>query len=333
MKLKKIIVAVAFVFAGFAVYAQSAPTVPDITLNNGINMPQFGLGTFRIPNNEQTKDAVLTALRLGYRHFDTAHAYMNEQGVGEAVNEFMKESGVKREEIWVTSKLWPSEYTNPRAIDNMLKRLNLDYIDLVYPHQPVGDVKTCWKYLEQAVTEGKVRCLGLSNFEVKGAEEIYRWCVDSTNIKPVILQMECHPYAQRVKEKEQIRKDGLAVECWYPLGGAASNGALFKDPVIMAIAENYKVTPAQVIIRWHIQEGHSVIPGATDHGYINENIEAMNLRLSQKEMEQMRALNREKRFYEFDIEATRQFVNFKLPDEEGESNDAWQKRMDDELRK
>lgn len=202
MKLKKIIIAAASVFVGLVAYAQTAPTVPNITLNNGINMPQFGLGTFRIPNNEQTKDAVLTALRLGYRHFDTAHAYMNEQGVGEAVNEFMKESGVKREEIWVTSKLWPSEYTNPQAIDNMLKRLNLDYIDLVYPHQPVGDVKTCWKYLEQAVTEGKVRCLGLSNFEVKGAEEIYRWCVDSTNIKPVILQMECHPYAQRVKEDE-----------------------------------------------------------------------------------------------------------------------------------
>lgn len=331
-KLKNIIIAFAFAFIASAC-AQGTSTAPYITLSNGIKMPQFGLGTFRIPSNEQTKDAVLTALRLGYRHFDTAHAYMNEQGVGEAINEFMKESGVKREEIWVTSKVWPSEYTDPQAIDKMLKRLNLDYIDLVYPHQPVGDVKTCWTNLEKAVAEGKVRSLGLSNFEIKGAEEIYRWAIDSTTVKPVILQMECHPYAQRLKEKEQIRKDGLAVECWYPLGGAASEGALFKDPVIIAIANTHKVTPALVIIAWHIQEGHSVIPGATDHGYIKENIEAISLKLSKNEMEQMRALNKEKRFYDFDIEVTRQFVNSRLPDQEGESNDDWQRRMDDELRK
>lgn len=312
---------------------KSAADVPFIQLNNGIKMPQFGLGTFRITNNEACKEAVLTALRAGYRHFDTAHAYMDEKGVGDAINEYIKETGIKREEIWVTSKLWPSEYANPKAIDNMLMRLNLDYVDLVYPHQPVGDVKTCWKYLEQAVHQGKVRCLGLSNFEVRGAEEIYRWCVDSTNIKPVIIQMECHPYAQRIKEIELAKRNGLAVECWYPLGGAASNGALFKDPTIIKIARAHKVTPAQVIIRWHIQEGHSVIPGATDPGYIKENIASMKFVLSPAEMELMRSLNKEKRFYKFDIESTRQFVNFKLPDEQGESNDAWQKRMDDELRK
>lgn len=306
--------------------------VPYLTLSNGVEMPQFGLGTFMIPTNEVCKDAVLTALRDGYRHIDTAHAYMDEQGVGEAVNEFIKESGVKREEIWITSKLWPTEYANPNAIDNMLKRLNLDYIDLVYPHQPAGDVKAAWRNMEKAVKEGKVRCLGLSNFEVAGAEDLYRWCVDSTEIKPVILQMECHPYAQRLKESEQIKKDGMVVECWYPLGGAASNGALFKDPVIIDIAKEHNVTPAQVIIRWHIQEGHSVIPGATDHGYIKENIESMNFRLTDDDMARMRSLNKEKRFYEFNIEATRQFANFPLPDEQGESNDSWQQRMNDELR-
>lgn len=305
--------------------------VPYLTLSNGIKMPQFGLGTFQVPSNAICKDAVLTALRLGYRHIDTAHAYMDEKGVGDAVNEFMKESGVKRSEIWITSKLWPSEYANPKAIDNMLKRMNLDYIDLVYPHQPVGDVKAAWKNLEAAVRAGKVRCLGLSNFEVKGAEDIYRWCVDSTEIKPVIMQMECHPYAQRVKEIKLARKRGLAVECWYPLGGAASKGALFMDPVIKAIAQAHKVTPAQVIIRWHIQEGHSVIPGATDHGYIKENIEAMNFKLTSAEMKKMGALNKEKRFYDFNIEATRQFAKMSLPDEE--NNDAWQKKMTDELNK
>lgn len=333
--MKKIMIMLAFVGMLTTASAQkvSSTSVPSITLSNGVKMPQFGLGTFRIPDNATCKDAVLTALRLGYRHIDTAHAYMDEPGVGEAVNQFIKESGVPREEIWITSKLWPSEYANPKAIDNMLKRLHLDYVDLVYPHQPVGDVKAAWRNLEAAVKAGKVRCLGLSNFEVKGAEDIYRWCVDSTEIKPVVLQMECHPYAQRLKEKEQIRKDGMVVECWYPLGGAASNGALFKDPVIMAIAKAHKVTPAQVIIRWHIQEGHSVIPGAIDHGYIKENIEAMNFSLTKKEMSQMRALNKEQRFYDFNIETTRQFAKMQLPDESEESNDAWQKKMNDELEK
>lgn len=312
--MKKIVLVVMLMGCMITASAQKKSNVPNITLGNGIEMPQFGLGTFQVPSNEVCKDAVLTALRLGYRHIDTAHAYMDEKGVGDAVNEFINESGVKRSEIWITSKIWPSEYANPQAIDNMLKRMNLDYIDLVYPHQPVGDVKAAWKNLEAAVKAGKVRCLGLSNFEVDGAEDIYRWCVDSTEIKPVIMQMECHPYAQRIKQREMAKKDGMAVESWFPLGGAMSNGALFKDPVIVAIANAHNVSPAQVIIRWHIQEGLSVIPGATDHGYIKENIEAMNFKLTSAEMKKMRSLNKEKRFFEYNIEATKQYVKFGLPD-------------------
>lgn len=167
--------------------------MPYVQLNNGVWMPQFGIGTFNVPDNATCKDAVLTALRMGYRHIDTAHAYMDEQGVGEAVKEFIKESGVKREEIWVTSKLWPTEYGDSSAIDKMLKRLQLDYIDLVYLHQPVEDIKAGWTNLEKAAKQGKVRALGLSNFEVRGAEDIYRWCVDSTENKPAVLQMEWHP--------------------------------------------------------------------------------------------------------------------------------------------
>lgn len=326
--------AITLVSSGFA-HANNDTTVdniPYVRLNNGVMMPRFGIGTFNVPSNEICKDAVLTALRMGYRHIDTAHAYMDEQGVGEAVNQFMAESGVPRSEIWVTSKIWPTEYADPQAIDKMLARLGLDYIDLVYPHQPVGDVKAAWHNLEVAVKAGKVRVLGLSNFEVKGAEELYSWCVDSTEIKPSVIQYECHPYAQRIKERELAEKFGLVVECWYPLGGAASRGALFNDPTIKAIAEAHNCTPAQVIIRWHIQEGFSVIPGATDHGYIQENINAVKqIVLSDEEMQQMRALNREKRFYEFDIEQTRQFCNFPLPD--AADNDAWQKKMNDELEK
>lgn len=305
--------------------------VPYLKLNNGVWMPRFGIGTFNVPDNAICKDAVLTALRMGYRHIDTAHAYMDEQGVGEAVNEFIKESGVKREEIWITSKLWPTEYADPTAIDKMLNRMNIDYIDLVYLHQPVGDVKAGWRNLEAAVKACKVRTLGLSNFEVKGAEELYRWCIDSTEIKPAIIQMECHPYAQCIEAKNMAQKNGMAVECWYPLGGAASNGALFKDEIIKQIALNHNCTPAQVIIRWHIQEGHSVIPGATDHNYIKENIDALKIELSEAEMSQMRSLNKEQRFYPFDIEITRKFCSSPLPD--SADNDAWQKKMNDELNK
>ena len=306
--------------------------IPYVQLNNGAWMPRFGLGTFNVPNNAICKDAVLTALRMGYRHIDTAHAYMDEQGVGDAVNEFIKESGVKREEIWITSKLWPTEYTDPTAIGKMLQRLHLDYLDLVYLHQPVGDVKKGWANLENAVKQGKVLTLGISNFEVKGAEDIYHWCVDSTKIKPAIIQMECHPYAQRIEEKTLARKRGLVVECWYPLGGAASRGALFQDPVIKQIAQAHGCTPAQAIIAWHIQEGHSVIPGATDHGYIQENINAARqIRLSAQEMELMHSINKEKRFYPFDIEVTRRFCSSPLPD--AADNDEWQKKMNDELNK
>lgn len=165
---------------------------------------------------------VAEALSVVYRMIDTAHAYMDERGVGEAVNEFVAEGGCRREDIWVTSKKWPSEYGDPTAIDRMLRRLGLDYVDLVYPHQPLGDVKTAWHNLEMAVRQGKVRALGLSNFEVTGAEDLLQWCVDSTEIKPVVMQMECHPYAQRVKDRALAKKYGMAVTCWFPLGGAMS---------------------------------------------------------------------------------------------------------------
>ena len=305
--------------------------VAYVELNNGAWMPRFGLGTFNVPDNATCKNAVLTALRLGYRHIDTAHAYMDEQGVGDAIAQFIKESGVKREEIWVTSKLWPTEYGDPTAVDRMLTRLHLDYLNLVYLHQPVGDVKAGWHNLEAAARAGKVRTLGISNFEVKGAESLYRWCVDSTSIRPAVIQMECHPYAQRVAERAQAVKDGMVVESWFPLGGAVSNGALFRDPVIQQIAQSHHSTPAQVIIAWHLQEGLSAIPGATDHGYITENLNANNIKLSKEEMTLLRGLNKEQRFYPYDIEVTRSFCSRPLPD--SADNAQWQQQMNDELNK
>ncbi|MBP9481745.1 MULTISPECIES: aldo/keto reductase [Bacteroidales] len=282
--------------------------VPMIKLNNGLEMPQFGLGTFTA-SNEACKEACLVALKAGYRHIDTAHAYGNESGVGSAV----KESGVPREEIWITSKIWPSEYgegITMEAIDKMLARLQTTYIDLLYVHQPVGDFVGAWKDMEKAVASGKVRALGISNFD--DSDEAFHAIVDNMKIKPVALQIECHPYAQRIDIREKVKPYNIAVECWFPLGGAMSEGALFKDPVIKIIAAAHRKTPAQIILRWHIQEGFSVIPGATNPNYIKENIEIFDFALNDDEMAAMRSLNKEKRFFNMTLEQKQGFVNMKF---------------------
>ena len=268
--LKNLLLSALMLWGGVcATYAQEKTTtagVPVVKLNNGVEMPRFGIGTFLQPSDEVCEQSCLTALKAGYRHIDTAHAYQDEAGVGRAV----KESGIPREEIWITSKLWPTEYGEGKtlkAIDEMLDRMQLDYIDLLYVHQPVGDFVGAWKDMEKAVKMGKVRALGISNFDAN--DEVWNTIMKAATIKPQVLQMECHPYAQRVEMRKKAASEGIQVECWFPLGGAMSNGALFKDPVIKKIAEAHGKTPAQVILRWHIQEGFSVIPGASNPDYIN----------------------------------------------------------------
>ena len=273
---------------------KTAANVPMVQLNNGILMPQFGLGTFLQPSDAVCEQSCLTALKAGYRHIDTAHAYNDEAGVGRAV----KESGIPREEIWITSKLWPTEYGEGKtlkAIDEMLERMQLDYIDLLYVHQPVGDFVGAWKDMEKAVAMGKVRALGISNFDA--SDEVFEKIMSESTVKPAALQIECHPYAQRLAVREKAKAHNIQVECWFPLGGAMSNGALLKDPTIMEIAKAHGKTAAQVILRWHIQEGFSVIPGASNPDYIKENIDIFDFTLTDDEMAEMRGLNKERRFF------------------------------------
>lgn len=278
---------------------RTAANVPMVQLNNGILMPQFGLGTFFQPSDSVCEQSCLTALKAGYRHIDTAHAHNDEAGVGRAV----KESGIPREEIWITSKLWPTEYGEGKtlkAIDEMLGRLQLDYIDLLYVHQPVGDFVGAWKDMEKAVAMGKVRVLGISNFDA--SDEVFDKIMRESVVKPAALQMECHPYAQRLAMREKAKRYGIYVTSWFPLGGAMSKGALLKDPVIVAIAEAHGKTPAQVILRWHIQEGLSVIPGSSNPSHIEENIQIFDFELTDEEMERIRALNKEERFFNMSLE-------------------------------
>lgn len=278
---------------------KTVANVPMVQLNNGILMPQFGLGTFLQPSDAVCEQSCLTALKAGYRHIDTAHAYNDEAGVGRAV----KESGIPRKEIWITSKLWPTEYGEGKtlkAIDEMLERMQLDYIDLLYVHQPVGDFVGAWKDMEKAVAMGKVRALGISNFDA--SDEVFEKIMSESTVKPAVLQIECHPYAQRLAMREKVKPYGIHITCWFPLGGAMSNGALLKDPTIIAIAKAHDKTPAQIILRWHMQEGFSAIPGASNPDYIKENIEIFDFELTDEEMAQMRGLNKEKRFFNMPLE-------------------------------
>lgn len=277
---------------------KTVANVPLVQLNNGILMPQLGLGTFLQPSDSVCEQSCLTALKAGYRHIDTAHAYNNEAGVGRAV----KGSGIPRKDIWITSKLWSTEYGEGKtlkAIDEMLKRMQLDYIDLLYVHQPIGDFVGAWRDMEKAVAMGKVRALGISNFDA--SDEVFNKIMNESKVKPAVLQIECHPYAQRLAIREKVKPYGIHITCWFPLGGAMSKGALLKDPTIMNIAKTHGKTPAQVILRWHIQEGFSVIPGASNPDYIRENIKIFDFELTDEEMKQMRSLNKEKRFFNMSL--------------------------------
>lgn len=278
-----------------------------IHLNNGLDIPQFGIGTFR-SDVQQAHDAVVTALRAGYRHIDTAHAYQNERGVGAGV----KDSGIPRGEIWITSKLWPTDYNSgnvEESINKMLQRLGTDYIDLVYLHQPVGDYMAGYRGLEAAVKAGKVRAIGLSNFDLN--EKLFDDVLAKAEIKPAIVQIELHPYAQRKSFRKKCAENNIAVEGWYPLGGThGGNNVLFADPVINEIAGRYGKTPAEIILRWHVQEGFSTIPGSRNENHIRQNITVLDFELSEDDMNRIRALDGEKRFYTGTFESSQRFLDW-----------------------
>lgn len=266
-----------------------------ITLNNGEKIPQFGLGVYMVQGDDATEKACSEALAMGYRHIDTAHAYQNERGVGAAV----KKSGIDRSEIWITSKLWPSEYgegKTMKGIDKMLARLDTDYIDLLLLHQQFGDYLGAWKDMEKAVDMGKVKSIGISNFESYRLEEI----CEAATIKPAALQVECHPYYQQDALKDRIAKYGTVIESWYPLGHA--DEGLMNEPVFAELAQKYNKTNAQVILRWHIQAGNVVFPKTTNPAHMADNFDIFDFELTEEEMAKIKALDCGKRFFNMSLE-------------------------------
>ena len=279
-----------------------------IKLNDGTKIPQFGLGVYQVPEGKETINAVKTAFEMGVRHIDTAHAYQNERSVGKAV----KESGIPREEIWITTKLWPSEYGEGKtsnAIDKMLKRLDTGYIDLLLLHQQFGDYIGAYNDMQKAVKDGRVKSIGLSNFESERLEEV----LAMAEIPPSVLQVECHPYYQQNELKKRIKKYGTVIESWYPIGHGDKN--LINEPLFTKLGQKYGKTNVQIILRWHIQEGTIVFPRSTNPAHIKENFEIFDFELTEEEMNEIRKLDSGKRFFNMTLEQQEQMLGSWKPED------------------
>ena len=257
-----------------------------VTLNNGVKMPVAGIGTFLLSPDE-AEASVLSALQGGYQLIDTANAYVNEKAVGRG----MKKSGVARENIFLETKLWPSFYEQADAVEKTLERLDTDYIDLLLIHQPAGNYIAGYRLMEKAYKEGKVKAIGLSNFTTSQIQEI----LDVCEVKPAVLQTEVHPYFQEAELKAFLDKEGIVIQAWYPLGHG--DKALIQEPVFTKLAEKYGKSNAQIILRWHIQAGNVVIPGSKNPDHIRANFEVFDFELTGTEMDEIAALDKNKRYY------------------------------------
>ena len=277
-----------------------------VTLNNGVKMPMAGIGTFLLSPDE-AEASVLSALACGYRLIDTANAYVNEKAVGRA----MKRSDVAREEIFLETKLWPSFYEDDDAVDKTLERLGTDYIDLLLIHQPAGNYVAGYQQMEKAYKEGKVKAIGLSNFNMDQIREILSIC----DIKPAILQTEVHPYSQEKALKDFLAKEGIVIQAWYPLGHG--DKALLDEAVFTELGKKYGKSNAQIILRWQIQAGNIVIPGSKNPDHIKDNFDLFDFALTGDEMAQIAALDQQKRYYTSTPEMLKAYVEM-VPDVDGQ---------------
>ena len=271
-----------------------------LTLNNGLKMPVVGLGTNRVTGTD-CENAVVAAAECGYRHIDTASSYLNEKAVGRGI----ARCGVKREDLFITVKMWPSDYLRAEeALEGSFRRLGIDYCDILLVHHPVGDYYTCWESFEKLVKAGKARAIGLSNFS---GEQIAEF-IERFEIKPSLVTVEAHPYAPQSELREFLQSQGIVMEAWFPLGHA--DAKLLEEPVILKLAQKYHKSPVQVILRWHTQLGVSVLPGSKSPAHIRENIDIFDFSLSEEDMEEMKTLDSGKKYKEFTDEMRQRYLRW-----------------------
>ena len=275
------------------------------SLNNGVKMPMAGIGTFLLTPDE-AEASVASALQNGYRLIDTANAYVNEKAVGRA----MKKSGLQREEIFLETKLWPSFYEQPDAVEKTLQRLDTDYIDLLLIHQPSGNYIAGYQQMEKAYKAGKVRAIGLSNFNKEQVEEILSAC----EVKPTVLQTELHPYHQEPELKAFLRENGIVPQAWYPLGHG--DKTLLEEPLFAELGKKYGKSAAQIILRWHMQDGNIVIPGSKNPEHIKANFDLFDFALTDEEMNTIAAMNQNKRYYTSTPELLKKYAEMVPPVDE-----------------
>lgn len=257
-----------------------------ITLNNGVKMPKLGYGTIG-QFGEQIIDNVSFALNNGYKLIDTANRYGNEVEVGQG----LKKSGIKREEIFLETKLGPTLYENDNAVDDTLKRLDVDYIDLMVLHHPVNNYINGYRLLEKAYKEGKIKAIGLSNFPVEKIQEILNQC----EVVPAVMQVECHPYYPAEAVKSFCDEHHIVLQSWFPLGHGSND--MLSEEVLVNLANKYNKSTAQIVLRWHTQMGFGLVPGSKSHDHIKENAEIYDFTLTDEEMGMIASINKHTPFY------------------------------------
>ncbi len=259
-----------------------------LTLNNGVEMPQFGLGVYKVEKGLQIENTVKDAINIGYRLIDTASFYENEEGVGKAI----KESGVPREEMFITTKVWNTDQGYDQtlnAFDNSLKKMGLDYIDLYLIHWPVKEkYLETWKALEKLYKDGKARAIGVSNFQIHHLKDILK----NSSEKPAVNQVELHPLLSQKELREFCSEHNIKVQAWSPI----ARGRVLEDSDIKEIAKRHNKSAAQIILRWHLQNGIMVIPKSVKKDRLRENADIFDFELTEDEMRQMNALNNNHRF-------------------------------------
>ena len=277
-----------------------------VTLYNDVKAPVLGIGTFMI-SPDDTEKSVYAALKGGYRMIDTANAYMNEEAVGKALARAIREGIVKRGDVFVSTKIWPTVYEDEDAVDKTLKRLGLDFVDLLFIHQPSGNFMAGYRLIEKAYKEGKTRSLGISNIWGEKLEKL----LEASEIKPHVIQLEAHPYCTEKEIMGRLAEYGTRLMGWYPLGHG--DPGLVQEKIFSELADKYHKSNAQIVLRWATQKGFITIPGSKNPDHIRDNFNIFDITLTDEEMAEIAKLDGTKKYYVPDNETVEKYAFMHLP--------------------